>query len=82
MSHNIGCDRRHLLGTALAAIGVPELVANRSDSWPERCTGIVAVSGYLIANRERNRQPLTPHAEVPISARDGCAVMHPGTTDV
>jgi pimeloyl-ACP methyl ester carboxylesterase len=31
--------------------------------WPERCTGIVAVSGYLIANRERNRQPLTPQAE-------------------
>ena len=31
--------------------------------WPERCTGIVAVSGYLIANREGNRQPLTPQAE-------------------
>jgi pimeloyl-ACP methyl ester carboxylesterase len=31
--------------------------------WPERCTGIVAVSGYLIANREANRLPLTPQAE-------------------
>jgi pimeloyl-ACP methyl ester carboxylesterase len=31
--------------------------------WPERCKGIVAVSGYLIANREANRQPLTPQAE-------------------
>ena len=31
--------------------------------WPERCTGIVAVSGYLIANREGNRKPLTPQAE-------------------
>ena len=31
--------------------------------WPERCTGIVAVSGYLIANREGNRQPLPPQAE-------------------
>jgi pimeloyl-ACP methyl ester carboxylesterase len=31
--------------------------------WPERCTGMVAVSGYLIANREGNRQPLTPQAE-------------------
>jgi len=31
--------------------------------WPERCRGIVAVSGYLIANREANRQPLTPQAE-------------------
>jgi pimeloyl-ACP methyl ester carboxylesterase len=30
--------------------------------WPERCTGIVAVSGYLIANRESNRKPLTPQA--------------------
>ena len=31
--------------------------------WPDRCKGIVAVSGYLIANREVNRQPLTPQAE-------------------
>jgi pimeloyl-ACP methyl ester carboxylesterase len=31
--------------------------------WPERCKGLVAVSGYLIANREANRQPLTPQAE-------------------
>ena len=31
--------------------------------WPERCKGIVAVSGYLIANREANRQPLMPQAE-------------------
>jgi pimeloyl-ACP methyl ester carboxylesterase len=31
--------------------------------WPERCKGIVAVSGYLVANREANRQPLTPQAE-------------------
>lgn len=31
--------------------------------WPERCKAMVAVSGYLIANREGNRQPLTPQAE-------------------
>src|SRR5688572_17785891 len=31
--------------------------------WPERCKGIVAVSGYLIANREANLQPLPPQAE-------------------
>jgi pimeloyl-ACP methyl ester carboxylesterase len=30
---------------------------------PERCKAIVAVSGYLIGNREANRQPLTPQAE-------------------
>jgi pimeloyl-ACP methyl ester carboxylesterase len=31
--------------------------------WPERCRGIVAVSGYLIASREANRRPLAPRAE-------------------
>jgi pimeloyl-ACP methyl ester carboxylesterase len=31
--------------------------------WPERCEGIVAVSGYLIGNREANRRPLPPDAE-------------------
>ena len=31
--------------------------------WPERCKGIVSVSGYLIGSREANRQPLTPQAE-------------------
>jgi pimeloyl-ACP methyl ester carboxylesterase len=31
--------------------------------WPERCQGLVAVSGYLIANREVNQRPLTPQAE-------------------
>ena len=31
--------------------------------WPERCKGIVAVSGYLIANRAAGREPLTPQAE-------------------
>jgi pimeloyl-ACP methyl ester carboxylesterase len=31
--------------------------------WPERCRGIVAVSGYLIASREAHRRPLAPRAE-------------------
>jgi len=31
--------------------------------WPERCRAIVAVSGYLIASRTANRQPLSPEAE-------------------
>ncbi len=31
--------------------------------WPERCKALVAVSGYLIANLERNKQPLPPSAE-------------------
>ncbi len=31
--------------------------------WPERCKGLVSVSGYIIVNLENNRQPLTPAAE-------------------
>ena len=32
--------------------------------WPERCKGIVSVSGYLIVDLEANRQPLPPKAEL------------------
>jgi pimeloyl-ACP methyl ester carboxylesterase len=31
--------------------------------WPDRCKGIVAVSGYLITNLEANLKPLPPAAE-------------------
>ncbi len=31
--------------------------------WPERCTALVSVSGYLIGNQEANRAPLPPAAE-------------------
>ena len=31
--------------------------------WPERCKGIVSVSGYLIGNQEAGRLPLPPKAE-------------------
>ena len=31
--------------------------------WPERCNGLVSVSGYIIVNLEKNRQPLPPAAE-------------------
>ncbi|MGV2293488.1 alpha/beta hydrolase [Trinickia sp. YCB016] len=31
--------------------------------WPERCKALVAVSGYLINNREFNKKPLPPRAE-------------------
>jgi pimeloyl-ACP methyl ester carboxylesterase len=31
--------------------------------WPQRCTGLVAVSGYIIVNREANLAPLPPQAE-------------------
>ena len=31
--------------------------------WPERCSGMVSVNGYLINNLERNKQPLPPKVE-------------------
>jgi pimeloyl-ACP methyl ester carboxylesterase len=31
--------------------------------WPERCTGLVSVSGYLIGSREAGKLPLRPEAE-------------------
>jgi pimeloyl-ACP methyl ester carboxylesterase len=32
--------------------------------WPERCKGMVSVSGYLIAGREASKAPLPPKAEL------------------
>ena len=32
--------------------------------WPERCTAMVSVSGYLIGNQEVNRNPLPPKNEL------------------
>jgi pimeloyl-ACP methyl ester carboxylesterase len=32
--------------------------------WPERCDGLVSVSGYLIGSREAGRLPLRPEAEL------------------
>jgi pimeloyl-ACP methyl ester carboxylesterase len=32
--------------------------------WPERCTGLVCVSGYLIGNQEAGKVPLPPKAEL------------------
>ncbi|MFE9955774.1 alpha/beta fold hydrolase [Micromonospora sp. NPDC005299] len=32
--------------------------------WPERCQGLVSVSGYLIASQESGRAPLPPQAEL------------------
>ncbi|AYZ35935.1 alpha/beta hydrolase [Chryseobacterium indologenes] len=31
--------------------------------WPERCSGLVAVSGYLIGSPQANEKPLSPNAE-------------------
>jgi len=32
--------------------------------WPERCKGLVSVSGYLIGSQEANRTPLPPSVEL------------------
>ena len=32
--------------------------------WPERCTALVAVSGYLIGSQESGKMPLPPQAEL------------------
>jgi pimeloyl-ACP methyl ester carboxylesterase len=32
--------------------------------WPERCTGLVSVSGYLIGSQEAGKVPLPPEAEL------------------
>lgn len=32
--------------------------------WPERCTALVSVSGYLIGSQAANRMPLSPQAEL------------------
>jgi pimeloyl-ACP methyl ester carboxylesterase len=32
--------------------------------WPERCAGLVSVSGYLIVNLDANQKPLPPKAEL------------------
>ena len=32
--------------------------------WPERCKGLISVSGYLIGNQEAGKQPLPPSAEL------------------
>jgi pimeloyl-ACP methyl ester carboxylesterase len=32
--------------------------------WPERCKGLVSVSGYLIGSQEANKLPLPPDAEL------------------
>jgi pimeloyl-ACP methyl ester carboxylesterase len=46
-----GCDWGARTANIIAAI------------WPERCKGMVSVSGYLIGSREVNKNPLPPAAE-------------------
>jgi pimeloyl-ACP methyl ester carboxylesterase len=59
----------------LDALEIPEAIVGGFDwgartaaivaaLWPQRCRGLVSVSGYLIGSREANRKPLPPAAEL------------------
>jgi pimeloyl-ACP methyl ester carboxylesterase len=56
------------LGIRTAVVGGYDWGARTADIvaaiWPERCKGLVSVSGYLIGSQEANRMPLPPQAEL------------------
>jgi pimeloyl-ACP methyl ester carboxylesterase len=56
------------LGIQKAVLGGYDWGARTADIiaalWPERCKGLVSVSGYLIGSLEANLQPLPPKAEL------------------
>ncbi|EPX56429.1 Epoxide hydrolase [Cystobacter fuscus DSM 2262] len=56
------------LGLAQAVIAGFDWGARTADIvaalWPERCTALVSVSGYLIGSPQANQEPLTPEAEL------------------
>jgi pimeloyl-ACP methyl ester carboxylesterase len=56
------------LGIERAILGGFDWGARTADIfaalWPERCRGLVAVSGYLIGSQEAGKRPLPPAAEL------------------
>jgi pimeloyl-ACP methyl ester carboxylesterase len=56
------------LGIERAILGGCDWGARTADViaalWPERCTALVSVSGYLIGSQEANKRPLPPMAEL------------------
>jgi pimeloyl-ACP methyl ester carboxylesterase len=56
------------LGIKKAIVGGFDWGARTADIvaalWPDRCKGLVSVSGYLITNPKANLQPLPPKAEL------------------
>src|SRR5437016_4227432 len=56
------------LGIEQAVLGGCDWGARTADIvaalWPERCTALVSVSGYLIGSQEANKIPLPPEAEL------------------
>ena len=49
--------------------------------WPERCTGLVPVSGYLIGSQEAGKVPLPPEAELQWWYQYYCDRTRPGQYD-
>jgi pimeloyl-ACP methyl ester carboxylesterase len=56
----LGIDRAVLAGFDWGA----RTAAIVAALWPQRCTGLVSVSGYLIGSQEAGRRPLPPAAEL------------------
>jgi pimeloyl-ACP methyl ester carboxylesterase len=56
------------LGIEQAVLGGCDWGARTADIvaalWPDRCTALVSVSGYLIGSQEANKMPLPPDAEL------------------
>ena len=56
------------LGLKMALLGGFDWGARAANCvaalWPERCSAMVSVSGYLIGNREAGTKPLSPKAEL------------------
>jgi pimeloyl-ACP methyl ester carboxylesterase len=60
-------DLMDALGIDRAILGGFDWGARSADIvaalWPERCKGLVSVSGYLISNQQAGKLPLSPEAE-------------------
>jgi pimeloyl-ACP methyl ester carboxylesterase len=58
-------DALHIDKAVLGAFDWGARTANiMAAMWPERCKGMVSVSGYLIGSQEANKMPLPPAAEL------------------
>ena len=56
LEHRVGDRRGIRLGGAVCR--------HRRRAWPDRCKGLVSVSGYLIGSQAANAAPLPPTAEL------------------
>jgi NAD(P)H-dependent flavin oxidoreductase YrpB (nitropropane dioxygenase family) len=67
-STSIAVMRAGGMGACGALLMQPKEIEDWADIvaalWPERCKGLVSVSGYLIASQESGKMPLPPKAEL------------------